>query len=55
MANDTSQALEDIIACGFERVLTSGGRSTALEGVPVLKSLIKQVPNIDIFIIIFCI
>lgn len=36
------QALEDMIAIGFERVLTSGGKSTAMEGASVIRNLIIQ-------------
>lgn len=36
------QALEDIIELGFERVLTSGGKSSAIEGASVIKHLIDQ-------------
>lgn len=36
------RSLEDIIALGCERVLTSGGAATALEGVSTLKKLVEQ-------------
>jgi copper homeostasis protein len=39
---DMDQALEDIIEMGCERILTSGGKSTAMEGVSTLASLIKR-------------
>jgi copper homeostasis protein len=42
MCNDQSQALEDIIDMGFERILTSGGRSTAIEGSRAIAELVKQ-------------
>lgn len=42
MCADYSQALEDIIELGFERVLTSGGKSTAVEGARVIADLVKQ-------------
>lgn len=35
-------ALEDIIRMGFERILTSGGKSTAMEGASVIRNLIRQ-------------
>ena len=35
------QALEDVIECGFERILTSGFYPTAMEGVDNLKEMIK--------------
>ena len=37
-----SEALEDVIDIGCERILTSGFKPTAMEGVENLKSLIKQ-------------
>ncbi len=40
--NDPSEALEDIIELGFERILTSGLRPKATEGLPLLSQLIKQ-------------
>lgn len=43
MTHNPSVALETLISLGFERVLTSGGDSTALEGQPVIKRLIDQV------------
>lgn len=36
------QALEEIIEMGFERILTSGGKSTAMEGASIIRHLIKQ-------------
>ncbi|MES2375218.1 MAG: copper homeostasis protein CutC [Bacteroidota bacterium] len=42
MCNDQHQALEDIIDMGFERILTSGGRSTAVEGSRAIAELVKQ-------------
>lgn len=38
---DPSQALEDVIECGFERILTSGFHPTAIEGIDNLKKLIQ--------------
>ena len=43
MTPDLSTTLEAIIDLGCERVLTSGGESSALEGAPVIASLVKQV------------
>ncbi|RFS24842.1 copper homeostasis protein CutC [Chitinophaga silvatica] len=40
MTDNPFEALEDIIALGFERILTSGGRNTALEGATLLKDLL---------------
>ncbi|XP_060068496.1 copper homeostasis protein cutC homolog [Ylistrum balloti] len=42
MTPDLGAALAAVIDCGFERVLTSGGHSTALEGLPILCDLVKQ-------------
>ncbi len=39
---DLERALEDLIALGCERVLTSGGAATALEGVEVIRELVRQ-------------
>ena len=36
---DMNEALKDIISLGFKRVLTSGGKSNALNGIEVLKYL----------------
>ena len=35
---DMIEAMNDIISLGFNRVLTSGGKSSALEGVAILKN-----------------
>lgn len=40
--SDPKQALEDVIALGFDRILTSGLRNTAAEGQELLKELILQ-------------
>ena len=37
---DPFKSLEDIIACGFDRILTSGQRATAIEGKELIKELI---------------
>ncbi|MFC4456425.1 copper homeostasis protein CutC [Deinococcus sonorensis] len=39
---DPRQALEELIRCGVQRVLTSGQEETAIEGVPVLRALLQQ-------------
>ncbi len=41
-AEDPPAALEALIGCGVTRVLTSGGASTALEGVDRLRRLVDQ-------------
>ncbi|MCD8740057.1 copper homeostasis protein CutC [Mucilaginibacter roseus] len=42
MSADIYQALEDIVEIGCERVLTSGGKTTAIEGASVIASLVQQ-------------
>ncbi|MGB3851802.1 MAG: copper homeostasis protein CutC [Tunicatimonas sp.] len=42
MAADPGQALEDLIALGVDRILTSGQQATAWEGVALIESLVKQ-------------
>jgi copper homeostasis protein len=42
MCKDLYQALEDIIEIGCDRILTSGGKSTAMEGVAVLNHLVQN-------------
>jgi copper homeostasis protein len=39
------QALEDIITCGCERILTSGQKNTAIEGIDLLKTLVEKSNN----------
>jgi copper homeostasis protein len=39
---DPLQALEDIITCGCERILTSGQKSAAPEGINMLAKLVQQ-------------
>jgi copper homeostasis protein len=39
------EALEDIIDCGCERILTSGQQPTAIEGASLINELIKQADN----------
>jgi copper homeostasis protein len=40
--NDPFIAMEDIIDCGCERILTSGQQPTASEGIELIAALIKQ-------------
>jgi copper homeostasis protein len=40
-APDPFRALEDVIECGCERILTSGQETIALEGAPLLAKLVK--------------
>jgi len=42
MCADMPQAMEDAIEIGCERILTSGGKSTAVEGVSIIAHLIAQ-------------
>jgi len=42
LSRDLSEALEDVIALGIQRVLTSGGQPDALLGVPVIGNLVRQ-------------
>jgi copper homeostasis protein len=42
MCADLDQALEDIISLGCERILTSGGKSTAIEGSRIIAELVKK-------------
>lgn len=41
-ANDPFYAMEDIIECGCERILTSGQQPSALEGIELISALIKK-------------
>jgi len=42
---DFFQSLEDVINLGCERILTSGGQKTAVEGIPILAQLIEKAGN----------
>ncbi|XP_077351066.1 copper homeostasis protein cutC homolog isoform X1 [Festucalex cinctus] len=42
MVHDAAVALETLVSLGFQRVLTSGCDSSALEGLPLIKRLIEQ-------------
>ncbi len=44
MTRDLYKSLENIIGLGCERVLTSGGEKTALEGAPFIRKMFEQVP-----------
>jgi copper homeostasis protein len=42
MTRDPRRALEDLIGLGVDRVLTSGGENSALEGVDLIRELAQQ-------------
>jgi len=42
VCSDPAQALENLISLGFERVLTSGGKSSAMEGISGILKAIRQ-------------
>lgn len=42
MTADAGEALEALIRCGIDRVLTSGQRDTAVEGIAILRSAVGQ-------------
>ncbi|KAI1894335.1 hypothetical protein AGOR_G00114750 [Albula goreensis] len=42
MVRDPAAALETLISLGFDRLLTSGCDSSALEGLPLIKRLVEQ-------------
>lgn len=42
MTADAREALEALIRCGIDRVLTSGQRDTAIEGSAILKAAVEQ-------------
>lgn len=42
---DPVQALQDIISLGFDRILTSGLRDTAVQGRDLIRSLIEKADN----------
>lgn len=44
-ADNREQALEDVIACGFSTILTSGGEESALLGKSNLKQLVAKAGN----------
>lgn len=42
MTEDAEDALEALIRCGVDRVLTSGQRDTAVEGIDILRQAVAQ-------------
>ena len=41
MTRDSAEAIEDLVRCGVDRVLTSGLRETALDGLDQLTAIVK--------------
>lgn len=46
MCRDPRQAVRDIIALGFDRILTSGLASTAMDGAELIRGLQREFPGI---------
>ena len=42
MCRDPEEALEQLDGCGVQRILTSGGRNTAMEGADRIAKLVRQ-------------
>jgi copper homeostasis protein len=42
MARDLEEALEDLAEVGVDRLLTSGGKKSAVDAMPTLKQLVQQ-------------
>lgn len=40
--SDMGKALEEVIATGCRRILTSGGKKTAAEGIETIRAMVKQ-------------
>lgn len=45
VTRDPMEALEDAIAAGFDRILTSGHRAKASDNIPLIKSLVEAAGN----------
>jgi copper homeostasis protein len=45
LCRDLNVALEQLVECGVDRILSSGGKATALEGVSALGALVQQAAN----------
>ena len=42
VVGDLAAALDDLMACGIKRLLTSGGKATAAEGIDALAMLVER-------------
>ncbi len=45
LSPNLQQSLEDAVAAGFERILTSGGKRAAIDAVDIIAGLIQQAGN----------
>jgi copper homeostasis protein len=45
MTRDLDEALEALVALGVDRVLTSGGEATVIEGVDTIAGLVRRAGN----------
>jgi copper homeostasis protein len=45
LSPNLSQSLQDAIDAGFERILTSGGKTTIEDGLPIVVDLMEQAKN----------
>ncbi len=45
ICNDWNAALEQIIDCGCNAILTSGTKKTAYEGIPILNEIVQKAQN----------
>lgn len=45
MSSNLKKSLNDIIGCGFKRILTSGGKTSVREGLPVIGELLAEAKN----------
>jgi len=45
VTRDSFEALEDCIECGFDKILTSGRKQKAEEGIDIIKELVKRAGN----------
>lgn len=45
VAKEPLEALEDVILCGCERILTSGQKNTVIEGLDLIEKLVEKAQN----------